>query len=179
MNALTGTGTLTRLALRRDRVMIPAWVVPIALLVASTASAFGGLYDTPAERAGVAASTAGNGSLRALYGPVFDTGIGGLTAWRMMAFGSALAGLMAILLVVRHTREEEEAGRLELVGAGAVGRRAPLAAALVTGFGAALLLGLLVTLALLGQGTGARSPSGSPSRARAAPSPRSRPSRRS
>ncbi|WP_406266320.1 ABC transporter permease [Actinacidiphila glaucinigra] len=152
MNALTGTGTLTRLALRRDRVMIPAWVVPIALLVASTASAFGGLYDTPAERAGVAASTAGNGSLRALYGPVFDTGIGGLTAWRMMAFGSALAGLMAILLVVRHTREEEEAGRLELVGAGAVGRRAPLAAALVTGFGAALLLGLLVTLALLGQG---------------------------
>ena len=34
-----------------------------------------------------------------------------------------------------------------------VGRRAPLTAALVTGFGASLLLGLLVTLALLGQGT--------------------------
>jgi putative exporter of polyketide antibiotics len=84
----------------------------------------------------VAASTAGSGSLRALYGPVFDTGIGGLTAWRTMAFGAALSGLMAILLVVRHTREEEEAGRLELVGAGAIGRRAPLAAALVTGFGA-------------------------------------------
>lgn len=152
MSALTGTGTLTRLALRRDRITIPAWVVPIALLVASTASAFGGLYDSPAERAGVAASSAGSGSLRALYGPVFATSIGGLTAWRMMAFGAALAGLMAMLLVVRHTREEEEAGRLELVAAGAVGRRAPLAAALVTGFGASLLLGLLVTLALLGQG---------------------------
>jgi len=152
LKGLAGTGTLVRLALRRDRVMIPAWVVSITLLVASTASAFDKLYDTAAKRADVASSTAANGSLRALYGRVFDTGVGGLTAWRMMAFGAALAGLMALLLVVRHTREEEEAGRLELVGAGAVGRRAPLAAALVTGFGASLLLGLLVTLAMLGQG---------------------------
>ena len=39
---------------------------------------------------------------------------------------------MAILLVVRHTRAEEETGRAELVGAGVVGRHAPLAAALIT-----------------------------------------------
>ncbi|WP_415924551.1 ABC transporter permease [Streptomyces sp. MI02-7b] len=151
-DTLAGTAVLTRLALRRDRIMIPAWAVPIALLVASSASAFGSLYDTAAKRAEVAASAAGNASLRALYGPVFDTGIGGLTAWRTMAFGAAAAGLMAVLLVVRHTREEEEAGRLELVGAGAVGRRAPLAAALATGFGASVALGVLVTLGLLGHG---------------------------
>lgn len=149
---MRGTGILTLLALRRDRIMIPAWVLPLALMVASTAAAFGKLYDTGAKRAAVASSATGNGSLRALYGPVFDTGTGGLTAWRTLAFGAALAGLMALLLVVRHTREEEEAGRLELIGAGAVGRRAPLTAALTTAFGASLLLGLLVTLALLGQG---------------------------
>ena len=38
---------------------------------------------------------------------------------------------MSILLVVRHTRADEETGRAELVGAGVVGRHAPLAAALV------------------------------------------------
>jgi ABC-2 type transport system permease protein len=149
---MNGTGVLARLALRRDRIMMPAWVLPLALMVATTASAFGSLYDTEAKRDDVASSTAGNGSLRALYGPVFNTGIGGLTAWRVMAFGAALAGLMGLLLVVRHTREEEETGRLELVSAGAVGRRAPLAAALLTAFGASLLLGLLVTLVLLQQG---------------------------
>ena len=50
-------------------------------------------------------------------------------AWAGIAL--ALAGLMSILIVVRHTRAEEETGRAELVGAGVVGRHAPLAAALL------------------------------------------------
>ncbi|MDX6331780.1 MAG: polyether ionophore transport system permease protein, partial [Streptomycetaceae bacterium] len=137
---MNGTGTLLRLALRRDRSMIPTWVLSLGLRVASTSSSLGALYNTQAKRTDLAASMTGNGSLRAMYGPVFDTGIGGLTAWRTTAFGAALIGLMALLLVIRHTREEEESGRLELLGSGAVGRRAPLAAALVTGCGASLAL---------------------------------------
>ena len=39
--------------------------------------------------------------------------------------------MLAILLVVRHTRAEEEQGRLELLGATVVGRRAALTAALL------------------------------------------------
>ncbi|MGW7008330.1 ABC transporter permease [Streptomyces sp. NPDC054933] len=152
MNDLTGTGTLVRLALRRDRVMIPAWLLPLGLLVIAMRSTIGTLYPTGASRAALAASMAANGSLRALYGPVYDTGIGALTAWRMGSTGPALAGLMALLLVVRHTREEEEAGRLELVGAGVVGRRAPLAASLITGFGTSLALAAFITLGLLAQG---------------------------
>ncbi|MDF3291470.1 ABC transporter permease [Streptomyces silvisoli] len=156
MNDLTGTRALVRLALRRDRIMIPAWVLPLGLLAIAMRSAISGLYPTQASRTSLAASMAANGSLRALYGPVYDTGIGGLTAWRMGSTGPALAGLMALLLVVRHTREEEEDGRLELLGAGAIGRRAPLAAALLTGFGTSLALAAIVTLGLLPQGaTGA------------------------
>ena len=34
---LTGTGALTRLAFRRDRIMLPAWVYLITVLVATTA----------------------------------------------------------------------------------------------------------------------------------------------
>ncbi len=151
-NSLTGTATLVRLALRRDRVVLPVWVLSIGALVLVTGAEIGGLYDTAAQRAALAASTAGDASLRALYGQLYDTGSGGLTAWRIGAFGTALAGLMGAFTVVRHTREEEEEGRLELIGAGAVGRRAPLAAALVTGGAAGLALATVVTLGLLGQG---------------------------
>ncbi len=153
---LAGTGTLLRLALRRDRIMAPAWVFFLAVAVTGTAASFSALYSSAAQRAELAAGMATNSSLRAFYGPVYDSGIGGLTAWRMGSFGAALTGLMALLLVVRHTREEEEAGRLELVGAGAVGRYAPLAAGLITACGASGVLALLITAGMAAYGlTGA------------------------
>ncbi|MDH6125664.1 ABC transporter permease [Kitasatospora sp. GP82] len=163
MNSLAGTGTLLRLALRRDRIMLPAWVYVLTAAAVSTAYSFGRLYATAAAREQFAAGMNTNSSLRALYGPVYDASLGGLTAWRMGAFGALLAGLMSILLVVRHTRAEEEDGRLELVGAGAVGRRAPLTAALLAALSANLLLAVLVTagLAVLGQPLGGAAAFGS------------------
>ncbi|MFB7636050.1 ABC transporter permease [Streptomyces sp. NPDC056149] len=128
---LTGTGALLRLALRRDRLMLPAWVLLLGLTVIATGSSFAALYDTAAKRAQLAASMNANGSLRALYGPVFDDSLGGLVAWRMAGFGAVLAAVMSLLIVVRHTREEEETGRQELLSAARVGRRAPLTAALL------------------------------------------------
>ena len=85
-----------------------------------------------------------NGSLRALYGPVFGDSIGGLIAWRMAGFGAVLAAVMSLLIVVRHTREEEETGRQELLSAAMVGRRAPLTAALLTALTANAALALVI-----------------------------------
>ncbi|MFF1507254.1 ABC transporter permease [Streptomyces sp. NPDC058326] len=151
--ALTGTGTLTRLALRRDRLMIPLWALCTGGMVASGAGSLAGLYGTAAERAEVAASMTANSSMRALYGPVFDDSVGGLVAWRFTTFAAVLAAVASLIVVVRHTREEEETGRQEMLSAGAVGRRAPLTAALL----AALLLNtavaLVITAGLAGQGT--------------------------
>lgn len=122
---------MLRLALRRDRVRLSVWVVVLAGSVVGTASALAGLYPTLASRQELAVSVGQNPAIRALTGPTFDlTQIGGLTAWRMGAIAAVLAGLMSLLTVVRHTRAEEEAGRLELVGSSVVGRNAPLAAAL-------------------------------------------------
>ncbi|MFE1316823.1 ABC transporter permease [Kitasatospora phosalacinea] len=153
---LTGTGVLYRLALRRDRIALPVWVYLGTAMVASTVFSFRKLYADEDSRRTFAAGIDGNGSLRALYGPVFDgSTTGGLTAWRMGVFGAVLAALMSTLLVVRHTRAEEEDGRLELVGAGAVGRRAPLAAALAAALTANAALAALVTAALLAAGQSA------------------------
>ncbi|KOU52359.1 ABC transporter permease [Streptomyces sp. WM6378] len=145
---LAGTGALLRLALRRDRVMIPVWAVALGALVASGASTLERVYRTAAERADVAHSMSGNGSLRALYGPVFDDSIGGLTAWRFGGSGYVLAAVMSLLIVVRHTREEEETGRQELLSSAMVGRRAPLTSALLAALAANAPVALIITAGL-------------------------------
>jgi ABC-2 type transport system permease protein len=114
-----------RLALRRDRVMIPVWVAVIGLMVVSMPGSLESVYSTAAERADVARQMLTNSSLRAMYGPVFGDSLGGLTAWRIGTYAGVFAGIMSLLVVVRHTRDEEESGRQEMVSAGMVGRRAP------------------------------------------------------
>ena len=54
MNAFTGTGVLTRLALRRDRIFIPAWVAVFVLTAYVSAQATVDLYPTVASRIGAA-----------------------------------------------------------------------------------------------------------------------------
>ncbi|MBT2416960.1 ABC transporter permease [Streptomyces sp. ISL-22] len=149
---LAGTGTLLRFALRRDRLMIPVWVAVNALMILSMPNTLENLYATPAERAGLVRDTAANASFRALIGPVFDDSVGALTAWRVGVYAGALAAVLSLLLVVRHTRDEEESGRQELVASGMVGRRASLTAALLTAAVSNAVLALLVTAGLSGQG---------------------------
>jgi ABC-2 type transport system permease protein len=153
MAPFTGTGTLLRFHLRRDRVMIGSWVAVIALFLLMTAAAFADTYATTAERVPFARTIENNSGLIALAGKPFDLlTTGGLTAWRIGMFCAALAGVMSYLLVVRHTRAEEETGRLELVGAAAVGRRAPLAAALLVVGVANAVLALVVAVPLAASG---------------------------
>ncbi|GAA2388742.1 ABC transporter permease [Streptomyces coeruleofuscus] len=150
---LAGTGTLLRFALRRDRLMIPVWIAVNALMVLSMPNTLEGLYGTPAERADLVRQMETNSSLRAMVGPVFGDSLGALTAWRAGVYAGALAAVMSLLIVVRHTRDEEESGRQELVASGMVGRRAALTAALLAAAVANAVLALLLTAGLAGQGT--------------------------
>jgi ABC-2 type transport system permease protein len=152
---MTGLGILLRLALRRDRVMIPAWVGGLGLAVLVTASSYVDLYATESSRRDVVQTLGRTPATLALYGRIYTDSVGGLVAWRLGGIALALAGLMAILLVTRHTRAEEETGRAELVGSGAVGRHAPLAAALITAAIASVALGVIVTLAVVSTGLAA------------------------
>ncbi|MFJ7996648.1 ABC transporter permease [Streptomyces sp. NPDC096310] len=145
-----GTGPLLRLALRRDRILLPVWVLVLGGSFMSVARSLTSIAGTAAERADLGRSFASSGSLRALYGPVFSDSIGGLTAVRMTAFGTALAAVLSLTVVVRHTREEEETGRQDLLSAAMVGRRAPLTAALLTALIAQTALALVITAGLAG-----------------------------
>jgi ABC-2 type transport system permease protein len=152
MTTFTGTGVLLRFSLRRDRVMIPVWVAVNTLMVLSIPGTLKSTYATAADRADLLHQVATNSSFRALIGPVFDDSLGALTAWRVGVYAGALAGVTALLVVVRHTRDEEESGRQELIASGAVGRRASLTAALLAAAVASAVLGLLVAAGLAGQG---------------------------
>ncbi|MEU5999704.1 ABC transporter permease [Streptomyces sp. NPDC047197] len=150
---LAGTGALLRLALRRDRVMLPVWVLVVAGVVLAMPGALEQTYGTAAERADAMRSMNANSSMRALYSPVFGDSIGALSAWRIGVYAAILAAAMSLIVVVRHTREEEETGRQEMVSAAMVGRRAPLTAALLAAFVANAAVGLLIAGGLAGQGS--------------------------
>ena len=119
---LTGAGALTKLALRRDRVMLPAWVYVVVIGVSSNAYTFAKLYKTASSRAALVASGESNPALLFLYGRLNGNSVGALTAWRYGVWGALFAALMSVFLVIRHTRGDEETGRLELIGSARVGR---------------------------------------------------------
>ncbi|HEV7876093.1 MAG TPA: polyketide antibiotic transporter, partial [Nocardioides sp.] len=147
---MTGVRILLRTFLRRDRWHLLGWGIAAALLYYTQAVSVDDLYATQAEFDRAAATMQHNAAFIALSGPprALNT-IGGQVTWQATAFGAVVAGLMSMFLVGRHTRAEEESGRDELVRAAAVGRHAPMTAALVTALLANLVLGVLVALSLI------------------------------
>lgn len=153
MSELTGTAQLTKLAFRRDRVMLAIWIAVLTGTAASSAAATVGLYPTVESRVRVAETLNRTGSLVALYGRIYDpTSLGAIAMVKLGGIGAVFVAVLSIVLVVRHTRSEEESGRLELVGAGVVGRHAPLTAALLSALGVNVALALLTAVALTSAG---------------------------
>lgn len=151
MTALTGTVALVRLIMRRDRWLLPLWVLLLAAYPMLMVSATQDLNPTAAARQSYVESIAGNSGFLMLEGPVFGSSVGALATWRA---GDALwiVALVSLLTVIRHTRADEEVGRRELLGATVVARHAGLVAALVVTLGANLVLALVATLGLISQG---------------------------
>ena len=138
---LTGARELLQLAQRRDRMLLPIWIYVLAIIAVSGGYVVKEIYKTPADRASLAATVRHDAALAFIYGQLHGDSVGALAAWRYLVYSALAAGLMSIFLVIRHTRADEEAGRLELVGSTVVGRHAALTAA--------LLLALLANVAAL------------------------------
>jgi hypothetical protein len=125
--SLAGTATLARLAVRRDRVLLPVGILGIALFAISSAKATLALYPSAASMEEGIKTIFASPAAVALYGPISDpTDPNALAVVKTTMFGAVLLAIFGYAVVRRHTRSEEEDGRFELVGAGVVGRRAPL-----------------------------------------------------
>ena len=144
MSGFTGTMRLGRLALRRDRITLPAWILGMAAFVAATTAMFEESYAKHPELlvpdTQIVIENPGMRVLGLVTGPT----VGGYAMHRDALTLAVLAALMSIFAVVRHTRQSEELGREELLGAGVVGRYASLGASVVVALAANVVLaGLL------------------------------------
>lgn len=151
---LTGTGALLRFALRLDRVRIPVWVIAIGVGVWASVIALEESYPTPESLASRAALMSSPATI-VMTGPAFaldDYTFGAMLANELYLYVLITVAIMSILLTVRHTRAEEESGRLELLRSLPVGRFAPVTAAILAVAIANLLAGLATALGLVAGG---------------------------
>lgn len=149
---LTGTATLLRLAARRDRVLIPVSALALTALVVGSAQATVALYPDAESAVRDLGSVLSSPAALAMYGPATTTSIEGLSIFKTVLMGAVFLAVLAYAVVRRHTRVEEEEGRLELVGAGVLGRDAPLAAAVLLAFAAVDLTVVLASVGLMAIG---------------------------
>ncbi|MCX4903995.1 ABC transporter permease [Streptomyces sp. NBC_00878] len=151
MRALTGTATLTRLALRRDRVGLSAWILGLSALMAGLTAMTVSALPTEADVIHETEFMAGNPAMR-MFGLASGASVGGYAMIRNYLTLAVLAALMSVFAMVRHTRQSEATGRAELVGAAVVGRYSTLAAAVVVTIGANFVLAALLAMAMLVNG---------------------------
>lgn len=150
MTSLTGTPRLVRLALRRDRIRLSVWLLALTVSTVAVAFSLSNLYADPVNRQEIAATMNSPAGL-AMSGPeryLEDYHFGAIMGHQMLAFTGLLAAIMSVLIVVRHTRSEEESGRAELVRASVVGRHAHLTGALIVAVGANLVLAVLLAVGM-------------------------------
>jgi ABC-2 type transport system permease protein len=161
MSTLAGTPRLLRLALRRDRVVVPAWIVGLGCFVGFTTAMFDRSLASPADLVRETQLVTTSAGMRML-GIVPSPTVGGYMLHRELVTLAVLAALISVLTVVRHTRQDEELGRAEMLGSAVVGRFAPLAAAVVTAVLANLGLAVALTLGIVvaGQPVGGAALSG-------------------
>jgi ABC-2 type transport system permease protein len=119
-SSFSGTLGLLRLYLRRDRIVLPAWVLLLSIpLGAVYVGSIAAVYPTQADRASFAATIMASPAQRALYGNVYGDSLGATGIWKAGMF-HVLIAVAVILTVVRHTRADEESGRTELIDSTAV-----------------------------------------------------------
>jgi ABC-2 type transport system permease protein len=153
---LDGTGALVRLVLRRDRIRLPVWIVALTGLVLLSALAVADAYPTTAAREAYATTIGSSPTAIAMAGPpVALTTLGGILVYETSMTALLGVALMAVFLVVRHTRADEEEGRTELLRSTVVGRDAHTAAATLVVGTACVLVGGGVTAAMLAAGAAA------------------------
>ncbi|HWJ82605.1 MAG TPA: ABC antibiotics transporter [Nocardioides sp.] len=149
MSGFTGTARLVRLALRRDRFVLPAWILGMAAFLAATTAMFDDSYTTHPELLEPDTRIVVENPGMRVLGLVTGASVGGYTLHRDGLTLAVLAAMMSVLAVVRHTRQSEELGREEMLAAGVVGRHASLAAAAVVTLAADVVLALLLGLAMV------------------------------
>lgn len=149
---MSGVMGLILIQARRERVLLPVWILGIAFLGFIIANAVATEFADEASREAIISVAGASPAFLFVRGLPDGTSIGAVVFFQGYAFTAVLAGLMSTFLVIRHTRTDEELGRAELIGSVPVRRAAPLMATLILGGIANLTLALCVAAGFLAAG---------------------------
>lgn len=148
------TMKLARFTLRRERVTSALWILGIIIGNFFVLMVIGlGMADTSEARQSLMEMFS-NPALLAFTGPVHPllgsgySEVGYLYTLFMMVYVSICAAIMNILLIIRHTRTDEEAGRYEVLRSLPSGRLASLNAAMLCAVVVNILTGLLIAVTM-------------------------------
>ncbi|NMH74686.1 ABC transporter permease [Bacillus sp. RO2] len=150
----TNTGSLILFTLKRDKIRIPIWLLSITMMTILTATSFSGLYANDQERQAIA-ETMKNPAMTAMVGKGYgleNYTEGPMMAHQMLLFTAIVVAIMSIMLVTRHTRNDEEEGRVELIRSLPVGRLATVTSTLVVVIATNVCLSLFVAFSLFSLG---------------------------
>jgi len=143
---------LLRQRWRRDAAQLAVWIAGVAALAAAGYPGVRGSYGDEQERIALLATVMANPVVLLFRGLPSGAGEAQLVAFLLLPWLLLLVALMCSFLAVRHSRGDEEDGRLELMAATPAGRTMPLVATVIHGTGAALTAGIVVALVFVASG---------------------------
>ncbi|MFF2083829.1 ABC transporter permease [Nocardia sp. NPDC058176] len=152
---MTGLGTALRLGLRLNYRGLSAAVLAVIVCMYAGVREIGALYPSAMERGTYASIAVDLLSQKALQGPAVGlTSAGGIAVFEVGWYLTIAVALINIVVVLRNTRAQEAAGRLELLRAGRFGVHANSVAVFLLAFGADIVIGLGVAAAFTVAGAG-------------------------
>lgn len=155
MKSISGLKTVILFILKRDRWSILIWTVLLAVFTLYVAMAMPVIYPDETN-AQMIVDTLKNPAMAAMFGPYFGQegvyDLGAVFSTEMLMMSMAIVATMAILAVNRHTRKDEEAGRLEMVRSFPVGKATVLTATIIVYTIVSLIVGFVSGLALYAAG---------------------------
>ncbi|MCL2046041.1 MAG: hypothetical protein FWG88_06610 [Oscillospiraceae bacterium] len=148
--SFTNTGKLVKFILKRDRIITTVWIVALVLFSMAVAPTLDSMFSQPEARTQFGQSF-NNPVMVAMMGPVYGldnytTGVmyaGTMLLWILIA-----VAIMNIFFVVRHTRADEESGRVEVIRSLPTGRIAILHATMISSGIINTILAVLLGFAL-------------------------------
>jgi len=144
------TGNLVKFIFRRERFITTAWILILVVFSMGVAPAMADMFPDAASRNQFAAAF-NNPIMVAMMGPIYgaDNYTSGAMYGGLMLLWYAIAiAVMNIFFVVRHTRADEQSGRVEVVRSLPTGRLANLNATMISAVIINLILGLFTGLGL-------------------------------
>lgn len=145
-----GTSQLIKLLFRQHRLKISLWMIGLVGISIIVALAYPEIYTSEEDIMGFAI-TMDNPAMIAMLGSGYETesfNLGAIFANEMLMFTSIALAAMNILLMSNSTRDDEQAGRLEIIQSLPVGKISYLTASVILLFSVNFVINALLTIGL-------------------------------